>query len=127
MIPINVMLLCDENIRVGVEFEFGGVRHPNNSVFLLNDIGQESNALHCITDNMDCCSSGEWIYPNNSRILMDETRSSLYTTRGSQFISLNRRDNALSPTGEYHCRIPDASGSIQTLMANIVGRHALIQ
>ena len=44
------------------------------------------------------------------------------TSGGSQVVHLNRRNIALSPTGKYHCEVLDASGTSQTLIANIIGK-----
>ena len=106
-------------------FEYAGQRYPNNSVFLMTDIGEDDMALTCVTDSVQCCQAangeGEWFYPNNTLVSTSGVGMNFYRDRGSQVVRLNRRNNALSPTGKYRCTIPDASGVMQTLVANIIG------
>ena len=106
-------------------FEYAGQRYPNNSVFLMSDIGENDMALTCVTDRVQCCQTdraGEWLYPNNTQVPLSGAGMNFYRDRGSQVVRLHRRNNALSPTGRYRCTIPDASGVMQTLVANIVGK-----
>ena len=102
-----------------------GQIYANNSVFLMTDIGEGSKALVCVTDHEQCCQSyraGEWYYPNNTAVSTLGSGFDFYRNRGPQAVRLNRRNNALSPTGRYRCMLPDASGTLQTLVANIIGR-----
>ena len=113
---------------VGISFEFGGQTYPNNSVFLMTDIGEDSKALLCVTDHEQCCRSyrvGEWYYPNNTAVSTSGSGFDFYRNRGPQAVRLNRRNNALSPTGRYHCTVPDASGTFQILIAYIIGELLL--
>ena len=105
----------------GVGFELRGQRHPNNSMFLMSDIGEGDKALLCVTDRIGCCSEGEWMYPNNTQVPIDRAGLDFYRNRGPQVVRLNRRNNAVSPTGQYRCSIHDANGLTQTLVANIIG------
>ena len=109
----------------GLNLMFGGQIYPNNSVFLMTEIGEASMALLCVTNNTNCCQSnrmGEWFYPNNTQVPTSGARLNFYRNRDSQVVRLNRRNNALSPTGKYHCEVVDASGTSQTLTANIIGK-----
>ena len=103
-----------------------GQTYPNNSVFFMTDIGEDDMALMCVTDRVQCCQAanraGEWLYPNNTLVPTSDAGMNFYRDRGSQVVRLHRRNNALSPTGRYRCTIPDASGAMQTLVANIVGK-----
>ena len=102
-----------------------GQTYPNNSVFFMTDIGENNMALMCVTDHVQCCQTvraGEWLYPDNTLVSTSGAGMNFYRDRGSQVVRLHRRNNALSPTGRYHCTIPDASGAMQTLVANIVGK-----
>ena len=108
----------------------GGQTYPNNSVFLMTDIGADDSALLCVTDRVNCCDQpnriGEWFYPNGAPVPNHGTGENFYRNRGSQVVRLNRRNSALSPTGKYHCMIPDASGTSQILTANIIGTVTVI-
>lgn len=96
----------------------------NNTVVLVDDIGEEENALLCITNNADCCSgsirAGEFYFPNsNSPVLISREGGDFYRNRGTQLIRLNRRNGATSPTGIFRCEIPDAKGVMQNMLINI--------
>ena len=91
----------------------------------MTDIGADDMALMCVTDHTPCCRTsqeGEWFYPNNTPVSTLGAGMNFYRDRGSQTVRLNRRNNALSPTGRYRCTIPDATGTMQTLVANIIGK-----
>ena len=106
----------------------GGQTYANNSVFLMTGIGEDNNALICVTDHDQCCQTfraGEWYYPNNTQVSTSGSGLDFYRNRGPQAVRLNRRNNAVSPTGRYQCRIPDASGALQTLIAYIIGEFLL--
>ena len=85
----------------------------NNSVILLDDIGDTSNALHCISDLSGCCVSpkkGQWLYPNETQVPNDATRHGFYRNRGMMGqVFLRRRDDITSPTGTYCCQVPTAA------------------
>ena len=102
----------------------GGQTYANNSVFVMTDIEEDSKALVCVTDHEQCCQTsqqGEWYYPNNTAVSTSDSGFDFYQNRGPQAVRLNRRNNAISPIGRYHCRIPDASGTFQILIAYIIG------
>ena len=89
-------------------FFLNGRLLPNNSVVLLSDIGEGSNALYCLTDRTLCCSSsagdsrGLWRFP-------DGNADGIYTSKGFSSLLLNRRSSTVGPTGVYTCLIPSAS------------------
>ena len=99
-----------------------GKTYLNNTIVLMSDIGETDNALLCMTDRTDCCSSpvGEFYYPDNTAVGFSSTNS-LYRNRDTQVVRLNRKNNALSPTGVYRCEIPDSSGRMQNIYINIIG------
>ena len=89
----------------------------NNSVVLLDDIGDTSGALHCITDLDGCCvdpDQGEWYYPNGTEV---STGYGFHTTRsirtmeqgGGGRVSLRRKAEVVSPTGTYCCQVLTAT------------------
>ncbi len=89
------------------------------------DIGEGDNALLCVTEYEDCCNAqttvaGEFYYPDELPVQVEESGDSFYHNRGDKFISLNRRNNATSPLGRYRCEIPDATGTTISIYINIV-------
>ena len=104
----------------------GDRTYLNNTIVLITDIGEGDNALLCMTDSPDCCKppngntrQGEFYYPDNSAVGYSFTNS-LYRNRGPQVVRLNRRNNALSPTGVYRCQIPDSIGIMQNIYITII-------
>ena len=78
---------------------------------LLSDIGEGSNALFCLTNRTQCCTTeaglnkGGWRFPNNYPVDTTDNQE-FYRTRSHSSVYLNRRTNALEPTGIFTCRIP---------------------
>ena len=94
----------------------------NNTMVVVDDIGEGDNALFCITDNSACCrstSQGEFRFPNGSLVPTANAQQDFYRNRGSQFIRLNRRNGASSPLGKYSCDIPNASGVSQRIFLKV--------
>ena len=99
----------------------------NNSIVLLQSIGEGDAALLCTTDSTACCTSalgraGEWLYPDRRMVpIMTPAVGDpepYYRNRGESLIRLNRRPNqGLSEmyTGMYCCEIPDQYNVIQTM------------
>ena len=85
----------------------------NNSVILLDDVGDTSNALQCISDLSGCCLNpgrGQWYYPNGTQVPTDNTGHGFYRNRGSNGqVFLRRRSHITSPTGTYCCQVPTAA------------------
>ena len=112
--------------HVEVGFLLGGSFYGNNSVVTISDIGEGSEALHCLTNKVDCCSSlegqasGEWYFPGDgSTVGTSGGGGSIYRNRGPSVVRLNRRDNAMMPTGVFRCEIPDASGTNQNVYVGV--------
>ena len=81
----------------------------------VTNIGENSNALLCVTNTSDCCirlRSGEWYFPNNeSAVGTQGENGEFYRNRGRSVIRLNRRSSVTSPTGVFRCVIPISSDS----------------
>ena len=96
-----------------LSFFLNGRLLPNNSVVLLSDIGEGSNALYCLTDRTQCCSRsagasrGLWRSPDGD--VQQNTNHDIYTSKGFSSLILNRRSSTVGPTGVYTCIIPSAS------------------
>ena len=76
--------------------------------------------LACTTPLTPCCHTnpdryGHWFYPNGTEVPIEGNGYSFYRYRRDSEIGepgaalLNRRFGAMSPTGIYHCVIPDAT------------------
>ena len=89
----------------------------NNSVVLLDDIGDMNNsALQCISDLSGCCLNpgrGQWLYPNGTQVPISMDGYGFYRNRGKMGqVFLRKRSHVTSPTGSYCCQVPTAaSGS----------------
>ena len=113
------IFLISNALYAGVGFFFNGRVHPNNSIVFLSDIGESSSALFCLTDRTRCCSitaggerHGAWKFPNGSEIMQESMGGDIYRTRSYSSVILNRRNNAVGPTGIYTCEIPDALNKV---------------
>ena len=111
---------------VEVGFFLGGSVYGNNSVVTISDIGEGSEALHCLTNKVDCCSGaegpalGEWYFPSNgSAVGSSNGGGSIYRNRGPSTVRLNRRNNAMMPTGVFRCEVLDANGTNQNVYVGV--------
>ena len=106
-----------------VWFSLNGTTYQNNSIVTLEDVGEGSDGLLCMTDVTDCCrplpgkALGNWFLPNGTRVPSSDNQGDFYRTRGQSVVRLlRRRDGA---DGIYHCVIPvpqsDAEDVNQTI------------
>ena len=107
-------------------FELNGKVYLNNSAIPLREIGEGDSALLCKTDRENCCGTipnrfGEFYYPNGILVPIANRGQSFYRNRGEQLIRLNRRNEATSPTGKYHCAIPGVDSEIQDVYVTLTG------
>ena len=92
----------------------------------LEDIGENDNALLCLTDQTVCCRAPfvgrvlpNFYFPNGTRVLSYTANSTtgeqweIYRTRGQHLIYLHRRRGGA--TGIYRCSIPDGAGVYQNI------------
>jgi hypothetical protein len=105
-----------------VGFQLNGEFHASGSSLSLSSIGEGESALLCVTDG-SCCTppnrSGEFYYPDNTRVGTEGSGDDFYRDRGNQMIRLHRRNDATSPTGMYKCAIPDSSGVTQEIFITL--------
>ena len=118
------MVNCYDLFCIGVYFVLGGQTFTNNSIVSIANIGEGMDALLCRTNLINCCGTlpnrfGEFYYPNGVMVPVNNARQGFYRNRGDQEIRLNRRDGVSSPTGRFHCEIPDASGVMQNLFITL--------
>ena len=62
---------------------------------------------------------GEWYFPNNERVGTAGEGESFYRDRDEGVVRLNRRYDAMMPTGSFCCTIPDANNVIQRICVMI--------
>ena len=101
-----------------------GRLYGNNSIVNLNEIGQNNEALFCITNNTNCCNStiiterlGNWYLPSST--IINRYSIDFYGNRGPSTVSLNRRNDSTILSGIFHCEIPDTSGANQILYIGV--------
>ena len=85
-------------------------------------------ALVCITTNVNtkCCrgsdggSVGDWFFPDGTRVPRGND-DPITRTGWTHQVRLSRRNNAMTPTGDHECRVPDEnSGLIHTASITLV-------
>lgn len=92
----------------------GGTTVASNAEVVITDVGEDGDALLCGTNAMDCCDvadgirRGEWLFPNNTQVGTVGGVGDFYRNRGTAVVRLNRRNNAIQPTGLYCCEIDTA-------------------
>ena len=114
-----------------MRFSLGGRTYPNNSPVLLWDVGEGDDALMCLTDSPQCCSTppnrhGEFYYPSGEKVLTLGSGDGFYRNRGDQLIRLNRKEGVTSPIGRFHCQLLDASGEMQNIFINISRMYTIM-
>ena len=82
----------------------------------LSEVGSSEDSrdsVQCHTDLCMCCSRdqgpdyfGDWYFSNGARLGFSSGSGDVFQLRGAQRVELHRRNNALSPSGIYHCEIP---------------------
>ena len=106
----------------GVHFSFNGTPYQNNSIVILENIGEGGDALLCITSLPICCHHdntgrpvfGNWFFPNGTKV---SSSGEMFITRGQMVVYMNRRRGGVE--GIYHCQIPDTMNVTQTLYIGV--------
>ena len=98
-------------------FELRGENLFNNSYIGRNQIGIGNNALKCVTNNTNCCSSpavGNWTDETSGRAVHQGASgaTAIYVTRGDGVVSLNHKPGS---RGMWRCDIPDSNGVMQNI------------
>ena len=114
---------CLNVFFIDVGFFLNGNLYPNNSLVDLDEIGSGTEALFCLTNNINCCenpSQGDWFGPRENLKEM-ETIDDFYTSRGRSAIYLNKvaTNSSQTQSGVFYCRIPDADGNNRTIYIGI--------
>ena len=93
----------------------------------LADIGEDDDALLCVTNFTACCrlpytgetglATGNWFFPNGIRVRVLPNYGDIYRTRGQMVVSLNHRRGGVE--GIYCCKIPDSMNVLQTIYIGV--------
>ena len=110
-----------------VWFSLRGTTYQNNSCVPLEDIGEGSDALLCVTDLTDCCRApytgenghgiGKWYFPNGTGVPSSGMQWDFHRTRNQSVVLLNRRRGG--EEGIYRCEIPDSMNVTQTIYIGV--------
>ena len=94
---------------------FMGETLPNHAYADLTSVGTNisdpGNTVKCHTDLQTCCSAregphrGDWYFPNGTRLPFSTSTATIYESRHAQKVDVLRSNNALFPSGIYHCDI----------------------
>ena len=97
---------------------------------ILEDIGEDDNALLCITNQIACCQCpytgkmgpalGDWFLPSGTKVpsvVANDTSDDFYTTRGQVVVRMNRRRGGVE--GIFRCEIPDTMNVTQTIYIGV--------
>ena len=117
---INTHVSLQLSLCAELGFFLNGEFLSNNSMVLLSNIGEGSDALFCLTNRTQCCTTeaglnrGGWRFPNDTSVILNDASYHFYRIRGYSSVSLNRRSEAYGPTGTYTCRIPTSQSKDNT-------------
>ena len=97
----------------------------------LEDIGEDDDALLCVTDQTACCIHynytrysrswalifGNWFFPNGSRVPSPGAQWDFHRTRGQMVVYLHRRRGGVN--GIYSCEVPDARNITESIYIGV--------
>ena len=111
---------------VSLTLSLGTTLLTNNSVVDITDIGDGKSGgsrLICTTTFRPCCKDGqqgEWYYPDGAMVPGSSADEDFHRSRSNNGeVRLNRRNNAMTPTGIFHCELPGPNGVTQTLYVGV--------
>ena len=129
----------------GLYFRLNDTLYLPGETVLISGIGvsnfietsDEGSALLCVTTNVNqrCCRGsdggnvGEWFFPDGSMVprRRDEPENAFARTGYTQQVRLNRKDNAIMPTGAYSCRVPMSGTGTEISAVIILSKTLLLQ
>ena len=107
-----------------VWFSLSGTTYQNNSIVMMENIGEDDDALLCVTNRTETNSSivngsvfGDWFFPNGSRVPSSGRQWDIYSNRGQMVVRMHRRRGG--EEGIYRCEIPDAMNVTQTIYIGV--------
>ena len=121
---VHVRNNFQHSVAGGVWFSLRGTTYQNNSLVTLENIGESDDALNCMTDQPACCrppyiskATGNWYFPNGTRVLSSGTQWDYHRTRGQSVVRLHRKRGGVP--GIYSCVVPDATNVNQTIYIGV--------
>ena len=107
-----------------VRFLLKNTTYQNNSIVLLEDIGEGDCALLCTTDLVNSCQTpenrsvqGNWFFPNGTRFPVFGASWDFYRTKSQMMVHLHRRRGGVD--GVYRCEIRDSTCVFQTIYIGV--------
>ena len=118
-----------------VWFSLRNTTYQNNSIVILEDIGEGDDALLCITNLTACYQpnvndteevvpvSGNWYFPNGTQVPSNSVNCTsgeeweFYSNGGQMVVRMHRRRGGVE--GIYRCEIPDAMNVTQTIYIGV--------
>ena len=114
------------NYIIAVSVFLGDHFYKNNSIVNLTDIGKGNRALFCISNRS--YESGnidrDWYFPDGS-VVSQNHASTFYRNKDRSVVRLHRRNNALMPTGVFHCKISAMEGNRRIVQNIYVGVYPI--
>ena len=98
-----------------VWFSLNGTTYENNSIVTLEDIGEEDDALFCVTNGSN--SRRNWFFPNGTRVPSNDNKLDFYRTRGEMEVHLNRGRGG--EEGIFRCEILDSMNVTLTIYIGV--------
>ena len=119
----KVLNLCSPG--AGVWFSLRDTTYQNNSLVILEDIGEGDDGLLCMTDISACCrlpytgqrALGNWFFSNGTRVPSSGAQWDFHRTRGHMVVLLHRRRGG--EDGVYRCVVADAMNVPQTIYIGV--------
>ena len=99
-----------------IRLSLNGTTYQNNSLVTVEDIGEDDDALDCISNCYQTCKRN-WFFPNGTRVLNEDKQSDFYRTRGQMVVRLNRRRGGVD--GIYRCEIRDSMNVTQRIYIGV--------
>ena len=116
VIVLILWSLVEVHSQTAPYVRFMGDILPNHAYVDLTTVGDDistssGDTVRCQTDLETCCTSiqgihrGDWYFPDGSILPFAPTNNDIGEDREPQEVHIRRRNNAMSPTGIYHCVI----------------------
>ena len=101
----------------GVRLMSNGVAIENHSFLKFTDVATGDNALMCMSENTECCTTdnANWYLPGSDSPITTTEEPGYFVTRGSNYVALNRESGDTDVDGLYRCEILGTDGNIQKL------------
>ena len=95
----------------------------------ISEIGEGEDAVLCFTDLRECCRNrdtlgnmvlGNWFYPNGEEVkTKSHSNQGFYRNRDHSVVRLHWRENITAPTGQFCCKVLDATHQTVTVCINV--------